>query len=196
MKKNEEKIDVWELKKREAKQKAESVLKKHEIVKAPVNPIEIAKKEGLDVSLYEFKEYKQISGFINYKLNKIYINSLDKFLPRQIFTIAHELGHHFLHRELTEYKYKVSMRDTTKNETTIEEVQANIFAANLLVPSKFLHEFYQKRNEYSIYSIAIAFGVSKQVIENRLCQEYGSSNLYKKNINSEKKWEDYLKSWK
>ena len=65
---------------------------------------------------------------------------------RYIFTIAHELGHHYLHssNEWFEY-YSLIHRDTeeieyslTENQLKRLEIQANIFAAELLVPDTIL----------------------------------------------------------
>ena len=139
------------------------------MLQPPVNPFYIAKKENLRVNAVKFPlEHKFISGFINYKEKAIYINTLEKFLPRRIFTIAHELGHYFLHRNDIK-SYRISMRDTSKQGVSMEETQANIFAGNLLVPKFMLDRF----ENFSVYDLSVLFAVSKEVINIRLDQEYG-----------------------
>ena len=64
---------------------------------------------------------------------------------RQRFTIAHELGHYLLHEgeavhfdgEKPGVTVNLRNRESSTGETDIE-VEANLFAAELLMPSKFL----------------------------------------------------------
>jgi Zn-dependent peptidase ImmA (M78 family) len=65
---------------------------------------------------------------------------------RQRFTIAHELGHYFLHAGHTvldegRLAYTVNLRnsESSKGEDN-DEREANLFAAELLMPAKFLRE--------------------------------------------------------
>ena len=54
---------------------------------------------------------------------------------RQRFTIAHELGHLILHRGVFVDTLRVNLRDGQASQgTDYEEVQANAFAAELLMP--------------------------------------------------------------
>jgi hypothetical protein len=88
-------------------------------------------------------------------------------LKRDMFTIAHELGHLFLHFHYGTPRWRESdnffeFRDSilTRNGTGTMEQEANYFAACLLMPEK---EFKQKYAEYtSIQEVAGYFGVSKQ----------------------------------
>jgi hypothetical protein len=61
---------------------------------------------------------------------------------RQRFTIAHELGHLLLHRYTTPHAdagYKVRFRDQTSSAGSVrEEVEANQFAAELLMPEDLI----------------------------------------------------------
>ncbi len=64
--------------------------------------------------------------------------------PRQRFTIAHELGHRALHpgREIIlDVPVRVNLRDKTSSMATdIEEIEANAFAAALLMPEKMIRD--------------------------------------------------------
>jgi len=65
-------------------------------------------------------------------------------LARQHFTLAHELGHLLLHGYTTPHAdrgYKLRYRNSTSAEgSVLEEVEANQFAAELLMPETFLLE--------------------------------------------------------
>lgn len=84
---------------------------------------------------------------------------------RKTFTLAHELGHHFLHE--SQDKLRLDDLDYSKNDKdTKEESQANYFAASLLVPKDLL---LKKLNEgLDNDKLAEYFQVSPLVIRNRL----------------------------
>ena len=83
-----------------AKNKAYSILEENSIIAPAVSPIELAENYGLKVQFVTFKN-KSISGFLKLKTNEIYVNGEESF-NRNMFTIAHELGHYFLHRDYLE----------------------------------------------------------------------------------------------
>jgi Zn-dependent peptidase ImmA (M78 family) len=70
---------------------------------------------------------------------------------RQRFTIAHELGHHALHpgRELIlDVPVRVNYRDRTSSMATDrEEIEANAFAAALLMPERMVREQLDRQPE-------------------------------------------------
>lgn len=83
---------------------------------------------------------------------------------RKIFTLAHELGHHFLHEG---DKLRVDDLDYSKDDKdTLEESQANYFAASLLVPKDLFEKKLQE--DLSIDRLAEFFQVSPVVIRNRI----------------------------
>jgi len=111
-----------------------------------------------------------ISGLIEYADNKkktepkIFINDTIN-AKRKVFTLAHELGHHFLHEGR---KLRVDNLDySRKDRDTEEEVEANYFAASLLVP-KDIFMYKLAEEDTSLSDLATYFGVSLPVIENRL----------------------------
>ena len=63
---------------------------------------------------------------------------------RQRFTIAHELGHRALHpgRELIlDVPVRVNLRDKTSSMASdLEEIEANAFAASLLMPEQMIRD--------------------------------------------------------
>jgi Zn-dependent peptidase ImmA (M78 family) len=100
---------------------------------------------------------------------------------RQRFTIAHEIGHFMLHRGVfidttTRINERVSRtRSKSLMGLDTDEVQANAFAAELLMPSDMLeHEFMVRLRSGSrvvsaiVASLAERFNVSAQAMEIRL----------------------------
>lgn len=72
---------------------------------------------------------------------KIYINRSDSS-TRQLFTLAHELGHYFLHREdadeFVDGEYVMNRMEETKYQK--EELEANEFAGNLVMPERMIRD--------------------------------------------------------
>jgi Zn-dependent peptidase ImmA (M78 family) len=94
---------------------------------------------------------------------------------RQRFTIAHEVGHFCLHghEELRVDKglFVIRNRDATSSTgTDIEEIEANLFAAELLMPAKWLERDLleglgsNKRDDNLISELAKKYLVSDQAL--------------------------------
>lgn len=137
----------------------------------PVNPVEIARQLGTKVLFVEFEEgFGNVSGFFDCDDNAIYVNR-DEYPLRQTFTVAHELGHKVLHEEWARSSdYKVLLRDSDYAAGEPHEKEANVFAANLLVPRFMLDRYW---NGNSVEALSKLFAVSVPVIRNRLSIEYG-----------------------
>jgi Zn-dependent peptidase ImmA (M78 family) len=127
-----------------AQQEATKILVQLKIVHPPVPVEKIARHLGAHIRFSPFDD--EISGMIYIKdgVPIIGVNSLHP-PNRQRFTIAHECGHLVLHRDLitqtihVDKKFPVLRRDD-KSATGLEriEIQANQFAAELLMPHAFL----------------------------------------------------------
>lgn len=109
---------------------------------------------------------KQDNGFV------IYVSPFQS-AERRKFTIAHELGHLFLHMG---YRINSDLWNKQKNATyyrtgdSLMEYQANEFAAALLMPKKAYKEImdqYTIGNEVETDKIASYFGVSISAASNR-----------------------------
>ena len=98
------------------------------------------------------------------------INSLEAPV-RQRFTIAHELGHFFLHPQKDAFvDYRDNRRDVMR---TPREKQANMFAAALLMPSDLLRKHCRSfarvgLSEDELHSLAKRFMVSDDAMRFRL----------------------------
>lgn len=129
---------------RRAEQAAERLLASHGITGPPVDPETLAVAEGIVVVRRRFED-ADVSGilFRDGDHHVIGVNSAHP-LVRQRFTIAHELGHRALHpgRELIlDVPVRVNLRDKTSSMASdLEEIEANAFAATLLMPAQMVRD--------------------------------------------------------
>jgi Zn-dependent peptidase ImmA (M78 family) len=151
-----------------AQREAESLIDKYKIARPPIDPEAIAKDLGVDVVYAEFNKdiSDQISGYIDPAACQIVVNKAIS-ASRKIYTIAHELGHYILHRDYANSQdYQVLLRrNQYEGVKPPEEQEADAFAANLLVPMKFLRQY---KDVASSSELARLFCVSHDVILHRL----------------------------
>ncbi|MNB71346.1 Metallopeptidase ImmA [compost metagenome] len=84
---------------------------------------------------------------------------------RRNFTIAHELGHFFLHKHLkTEFPDRAS--DLLNSANDAFEKQANIFASEIVLPDVVL--FVMLRSKYSFFRISVVTQTSHETLRWRL----------------------------
>ena len=98
-----------------------------------------------------------------------------KYLQR--FTIAHEFGHYLLHRESSRVFLDAGSiffrDDRSKQGSENDEIEANDFAACLLMPSNHLRELLSNEpldvhDDVAVRSLAAHFGISVQALTMRL----------------------------
>ena len=160
-------------------QKATAVLEKMGVASAPVPVEEIAGRLGAKLVFEPIEQ--DVSGML-YREGEsaiIGVNSLHAN-TRQRFTIAHEIGHLLLHEGkpmFVDKLVRVNLRDATSSAATDkQEIEANRFAAELLMPVAFVESEVRdllKRNEdISVdeftQKMADRFKVSRQAMEIRL----------------------------
>lgn len=94
---------------------------------------------------------------------------------RQRFTIAHEIAHYLMHsKQLDFFKDEVFFRN---GESNIIEIEANRFAAELLMPSDAFSIFIKQKSTL-VADIANHFGVSAMAVRIRAQQlGYQGHNL-------------------
>jgi Zn-dependent peptidase ImmA (M78 family) len=146
------------------------LLKDNGITRAPVPVEEIARNSGIDVR-YEAAE-DELSGALIRKHEEIVIGVNSAHHPnRQRFTIAHEIAHFILHKGIrlhVDEDFRINLRDGQKNR---EEMEANVFAAELLMPSAFVMRDagrLQNLDEDDIRRLARRYQVSQRAMEIRL----------------------------
>ena len=150
---------------------AREVIKKHGITEIPVDVEDICKKENIRVVYVNLDDIekatgRKISGAIQKHPERgctILVNEKD-IKTRARFTIAHELGHYFLHMDDSENKVITSFR---MDHSPIEK-QADTFAAEILMPEDAVREEYENMVIPVSDSLAETFNVSKQAMRYRL----------------------------
>lgn len=134
----------------------------------PVDPAKIANEMGLDVFITELPA--NVSGALIKEQGQdpaIFLNGDDNKV-RQRFTCGHELGHYIARQadNSETYDYVDLRGETASNGTHADEIFANQFAAELLMPAdevKRLHEL-----KHPSYIMAHYFGVSDDAVKYRL----------------------------
>ena len=118
-------------------------------LKAPPVPVEkLAKGLGVRVEFNPFDD--ELSGMAFLRDGKPVIGVNANHHPnRQRFTIAHELGHILLHHRELEAAVLIDKNFIPRNSVSAEgidplERQANAFAAELLMPVKFVRKVLSK----------------------------------------------------
>lgn len=152
-----------------AREAADKLLLQFGLIEPPIDPEIMAEACGYKVLYANFEgdDAKKYSGFFRLDDNSILVN---KEIPvnRITFTIAHEFGHAVLHQDYIKSNKYMPMPRTnwfSSGNKPIEEIEADHFAANLLVPLYMLKERRLGRN---IDQLARLFFVSTDVIANRL----------------------------
>lgn len=144
----------------------------------PIDPKAIAEAVGVKVvPLTENDVQKGLSGALHFHTPEgaqnaeLYCryNDLTESPERQRFTIAHELGHYASGHISAG---QVLFRDTTETFTgrvyDPQEVEANRFAAELLMPEKYIQNAIQRDGIKTVQDLAKEFGVSASAMRWRL----------------------------
>lgn len=122
-----------------AERRAITLLAESGVTDLPIPVERMARVLGAQVTYEPFEG--EISGMLYRSQSTIVIGVNSRHAPtRQRFTVAHEIGHLMLHkgeRVIIDRFVRVNWRDGASNR---EEVQANQFAAGLLMPSSRVYE--------------------------------------------------------
>jgi Zn-dependent peptidase ImmA (M78 family) len=153
---------------------ARQVLKKSD-ERPPIDVLAIVKAHGISVVFQELEDV--VSGMLVAKGQRAVIAvNKNHHIHRQRFTMAHEFGHFLLHRAAGNVFVdgSVFFRDETSAEgTNLQEIEANAFAAELLMPEELLMARVAGRrldafDDVVIHQLADEYGVSTQALTIRL----------------------------
>jgi Zn-dependent peptidase ImmA (M78 family) len=136
------------IRRKQIQEVVEGLLSKYDINQGPVPVEKIARALGITITLDQVDD--DLSGFLfrDRKAGRTVIGANKSHHPNRLrFTIAHELGHCLLHAgeviHLDEEpaSFTVDFRNgkSAKGEDDNEK-EANLFAAELLMPAKFLRQ--------------------------------------------------------
>jgi Zn-dependent peptidase ImmA (M78 family) len=159
--------------------RAEELLKKLGIHSNPTPVEKIAKSLGAVVRFSPLDE--ELSGMIYIK-DDVPIIGVNSLHPpnRQRFTIAHEIGHLELHKTFltasvhVDKKFPIMMRGVVAAQgTDKKEIEANAFAAHLLIPETLLIQLMEGKtfdidDDKPLEELAKKFRVSRQMLEFRI----------------------------
>jgi Zn-dependent peptidase ImmA (M78 family) len=158
------------------KETVEALLLRFDVRRPPVPVEKIVKK--LKLILVPLPADNEISGAIVRKDGRVIIAvNPAHHVNRQRFTIGHELGHYFLHEGLEQHvdeNFRIAWRnaDSSKAINWIE-IEANRFAAELLMPTTFLIadlDALEEINKRAVALLAAKYVVSPEAMKIRLSQ--------------------------
>ncbi|MFC7050389.1 ImmA/IrrE family metallo-endopeptidase [Emcibacter nanhaiensis] len=125
--------------------------------------------ESLNVKTHyeEMGSDNDLSGYIEKRHNGWHIGVNKYEVPgRQRFTLAHELAHLLFHRQIIQGRFEEAIKLFRSGDNTKHiEMEANAFAAELLMPSSRFRELWQ--SDTSLDEISNAFAVSRYAAEFR-----------------------------
>jgi len=159
---------------RRIRERVTALLEDHGVTEPPIPIEKIAEKLGLEVRYAPLQG--DLYGALIRSNHEMYIGVNSHNHPnRRRFTIAHELGHFVLHKGIRVHIDKgvrVNWRDDESSQAVSdEEMEANRFAAELLMPIQFLKRDIEKLKGVGQETVALLAGkyrVSAQAMRIRL----------------------------
>mgnify|MGYP000341998923 CR=1 FL=1 len=160
-----------------------SLLEKHQVDRAPVPVERIVASYGIHLRKGDLED---VSGLIVRDGNSVTIGvNAKQSRTRQRFTIAHEFGHFLLHEGMSSHvdrNYRVNFRSSESSlAVDVEEIEANFFAASLLMPKQFLHEADAVEavdSDRSVGQLASMFNVSRHAMSLRIGNVYSEHSPF------------------
>ncbi|HUY90697.1 MAG TPA: ImmA/IrrE family metallo-endopeptidase [Pirellulales bacterium] len=157
----------------EIEDRARLLLQQHGLFCTPINPVAVASVLGIEVFNASF-DGDSISGMLRKSEGRYEILVNHSHPPaRKRYTIAHELGHYVLHRDQVESfvdpelnLFRSKPPDQKTPAERVREIQANMFAAALLMPEELVRQQLQATND--LPRLASVFQVSHSAMGNRL----------------------------
>ncbi|MBF4982810.1 ImmA/IrrE family metallo-endopeptidase [Nonlabens mediterrranea] len=157
---------------------AVNLLKKHDLFDYPVDLPKLV--QSLDIKMIPHEFDDDVSGMLIIDDNQVTLGyNVRDGKERKRFTIAHELGHYVLHgnkNKLFLDKKSVYFRNNINSANKKQEIEANRFAAAILMPTELLVKHIEQKidfydsleEEEAIEKIAFEFKVSKISMTYRL----------------------------
>lgn len=154
---------------------ARQLLNAHGASTPPIDVRYLASKLKINILFEDLDD--DISAFLLLKNNSAYIAINKSHHPnRQRFSLAHEIAHFVLHaspqKSLFVDRLVYYRNVASKSGEVREEIEANTFAAELLMPELLLREelknYGEELDENDIFKLANTFGVSSEAMGYRL----------------------------
>ncbi len=155
-------------------QMAKDILSQHGLYSLPIDPVELANKLEITVNNAKFADDSWAAMVAKRgESTRIFVEQSDPPY-RKRFSIAHELGHHFLHlledgeivdKRVDMFRERQPLDGPISNER-IREIHANWFAAALLMPEELVRT--EWTNNPNMAQLARTFNVSEEAMGYRL----------------------------
>lgn len=130
----------------QSEKRACELLDKYRVLNPPVPVEKIAVGEGAEIARNRFEGWE--SGFLLRDGSRVIIGvNTRTSRRRQRFSVAHEIGHLLFHEGnlIVDHAVRVNWRDEVSGMATDrQEIQANAFAAELLMPRGFVIDALEK----------------------------------------------------
>lgn len=157
----------------------DSLLAEHKISRPAVPIDKLVKKSNIAL---KFGDLGDVSGLVVRAENSATIGVNSKHpTTRQRFTIAHEFAHFLLHEGISAHydrDYRVNYRSAESSQATnVEEIEANFFAASILMPKTFLDAdsaLLALDDDTLVHQLAKRYDVSRHAMSLRLANLYGN----------------------
>lgn len=146
-----------------AKIAAKKTLEEHWDGQFPVDPVAVAHAKGLEVQFAILRD--SISGAIVAEAGKkplILVDATENY-GRQMFTVAHELGHYAEREDAGDHEY--SFVESRGRKYDLHEFYADEFAGNLLMPESAFRDRY--KGQKTINRVAAFFAVTPSAVVKR-----------------------------
>ena len=139
-----------------------------EDIDVPVDIDAVLKHEQITLKIGSFTTPGVMGAYDRQKRN-IFAHKAAS-IERKTFTVAHELGHHFLHKEKQkDVMWRQTFQQIGHEERGLER-EANRFAAALLMPEHLVREVWDGLMRKDVVTMARTFGVSNTAMRYRLQQ--------------------------
>lgn len=141
-------------------QTARSLIKAAGLESPPVDVELLARLTGARITVWEAMPNSVSGLLVEFEGGPVIVGNAGHPIERQRFTIAHELGHHLL-RHIREFHVDLSSSEEAAAAPGYDrdnEKEANQFAAELLMPTKWVKE--ATREESDVDALAEIFQVS------------------------------------
>lgn len=150
---------------KEATRLLESVFGDIDNLRLPINLNAVLDYCNLVLKEGDFSD-KDIAAALDRANKTIFVSASDK-IERKSFSIAHEIGHYKLHKDIeTDLFYRSQAIRLLSPEENQIETAANWFAASLLMPEKLIKEFWEIVKD--VEKLSKIFGVSQSAMRYRL----------------------------
>ena len=158
----------------DVERRAKEVLVQHNLFSVPVDPVLLSNRLGIAVNNAKFADDAWAALIAKRgHTSRVFVEQSDPPY-RKRFSIAHELGHHFLHlpedgeivdKRADMFREREPSVDYV-SEDRLREIQANWFAAELLMPGELVRTEWARTP--SLRQMAILFNVSEEAMGYRL----------------------------